>query len=77
MSEVSSGQHPRNSENKGRNQFFNLMRDTGFSQSELARRVSVHPNTVSKWSTGQSRMPGAVIAYLKLYRDVKALIERD
>lgn len=44
------------------------------SQAELAVRVSVHENTVSKWMTGKTSVPGAVIAYLRLYRDVKALL---
>jgi hypothetical protein len=47
----------------------------GWSQAELARRVDVHVNTVSKWMTGKSRVPGAVLAYVRLSIKVKGLLD--
>lgn len=48
-----------------------LMRLCGFNKAELARRVDVHPNTVTKWCDGTTRVPGAVVAYLGLYATLK------
>lgn len=47
----------------------------GWSQAELARRVDVHPNTVSGWSTGRTNVPGPVRAYLELAVKAKGLLE--
>ena len=58
---------------KNENLCAKLLAGCGFNQSELAKRISVHPNTVSKWANG-ARMPGSVIAYLKLYADVRVLL---
>jgi len=45
----------------------------GWSQAKFARIIQTHPNTVSKWMTGQARIPGAVKAYLELARGIRAL----
>ena len=46
--------------------FRDLMRDSGLSHTEIARRLEVHPNTVSAWGCGRHRVPVAVLAYLDL-----------
>lgn len=38
----------------------------GWSRGELARRLGIHRNTVSAWSTGKAPIPGPVAAYLDL-----------
>jgi len=53
--------------------FPGLLGETGLTGAELAKRVDVHPNTVSQWKTGAVEPPGAVIAYLDLLAKVKAL----
>lgn len=45
----------------------------GWSQATFAARIKTHPNTVSKWATGQTEVPGAVAAYLELAMAVRAL----
>jgi DNA-binding transcriptional regulator YiaG len=52
-----------------------LLTASGFSRVELAQRVEVHINTVDRWCNGASAAPGAVIAYLTLYTQVKDLLE--
>lgn len=46
--------------------FPKLLAETGLSGADLARRVGVHPSTVSSWVKGSAKPPGAVIAYLRL-----------
>lgn len=46
----------------------------GWSQAELAKRLGVHKNTVSKWATGQTHLPGPVNAYLNLAVKVRRLL---
>ncbi|MBI1620349.1 helix-turn-helix domain-containing protein [Aquamicrobium zhengzhouense] len=46
------------------------------SQSGFAKLVYVHRNTVSKWATGQAKIPGPVIAYLDLADGVMALTKQ-
>lgn len=58
---------------KGR--FEMLMNDSELSQSELARRIEVSPNTVSNWATGKTKVPGAVLAYLTLLVRVKGALD--
>ncbi|WP_039189893.1 helix-turn-helix domain-containing protein [Aureimonas altamirensis] len=48
----------------------------GVTQSGFAELVYVHPNTVSKWVTGQAKVPGPVVAYLDLADGVMALTRR-
>jgi hypothetical protein len=38
----------------------------GLKQTEFARLVQVSPRTVSLWATGESPMPGPVLAYLRV-----------
>ncbi len=52
-----------------------LMESTGLSASDLAKRVDVHPNTVTNWRTGKTEVPGAVIAYLTLLLRIKQIAE--
>ena len=64
----------------GRNQhlgeFGRLFRACGLSQGDLARLTDTHVNTVSRWNTGKSVPPGAVLAFLRLYRDVQSILGR-
>jgi DNA-binding transcriptional regulator YiaG len=48
---------------------------SGLTQAELADRCEVHINTVSRWATGKTPTPGAVISYLALYSRVRDLLE--
>ena len=57
-------------------QFKQRLRDIHVSQSGFAKLVYVHPNTVSKWATGQAAIPGPVIAYLDLAEAVMTLTDR-
>lgn len=50
------------------------MQAAGLSSAELARRLDVHPNTVSRWSTGVTEPGPGVMAYLELYAKVKSLV---
>lgn len=52
-----------------------LLETAKLTGAELARRVDVHPNTVSNWTSGKSDPPGAVIAYLELLIKVRALAQ--
>lgn len=54
-------------------QFKQRLKDLHVSQAGFARLVYVHENTVSKWATGQAKIPGPVIAYLDLADGVMAL----
>lgn len=47
----------------------------GWSQTDLAEYVDVHPNTVSSWMTGRHVIPGAVLAYVTLAVRVKMLVK--
>jgi len=60
--------------NKNLNQFERLLAASGLSQAELARRIEVHPNTVSKWATGAVKAPGPVRAYLRLFAAVRGAV---
>ena len=57
-------------------QFKQRLRDLHVSQSGFAKLVYVHDNTVSKWATGQAKIPGPVIAYLDLADGVMALTSK-
>ncbi|TDR28914.1 helix-turn-helix domain-containing protein [Aquamicrobium defluvii] len=57
-------------------QFKRRLADLHVSQSGFAKLVYVHENTVSKWATGQARIPGPVIAYLDLADGVMAMTEK-
>lgn len=57
-------------------QFKQRLKDIHVTQAGFASLVNVHPNTVSKWVTGQAKIPGPVIAYLDLADGVMALTNR-
>jgi transcriptional regulator with XRE-family HTH domain len=38
----------------------------GWSQAEFARRIDVHPNTVSAWVNDKPSISGPALAFLKL-----------
>jgi len=52
--------------------FRSLMGAVGLSGADLARRIDVSENTVSGWMVAHHEPPGAVLAYLRLLRDVRA-----
>jgi len=39
-----------------------ILDEIGWSQSELCRRVKIHPNTLSRWE----EIPGSIEAYVML-----------
>lgn len=47
-------------------QFLRLRERAGLSNRQVAAKCEVHETTVSRWSTGDAEVPGAVIAYLRL-----------
>lgn len=49
------------------------LKELGWRGADLARKLDVHPNAVSKWRTGKSPVPGYAAAYLKLALAVKRL----
>ena len=55
------------------NQFGLLIAACGMTQSELAKRLGIHPNTVTNWAKGKP-MPGPAVAYMRLYAKVKDLL---
>jgi len=50
-----------------------ILNELGWSKAELARRVNIHPGTISRWK----EVPGPVAAYLSLYRDLRELLENS
>lgn len=46
----------------------------GWSQRAFADRIDVDPDTVSRWATDKSEMPGAAVAYLNLAVRVRDLL---
>lgn len=58
-------------------QLADLLVELHWTGAELARRVDVHPNTVSHWLQGHAKggVPGAVMAYLRLYVRVRQLLD--
>jgi transcriptional regulator with XRE-family HTH domain len=54
-----------------------MLAELDWTGAELARRVDVHPNTVSHWLQGHAKggVPGAVMAYLRLYLRVRRLLD--
>ena len=49
------------------------LKELGWSQADLAKKLSVHPNTVSGWMTGRLALPRYAIAYLNLALSVERL----
>lgn len=52
-----------------------VLKQVGWSGSELSRRVGVSLSTAYKWLGGTSRTPRSVFAYLELILEVRRLIE--
>jgi len=52
-----------------------LLHDLDMKQAELAAAIEVTPRTVSLWTTGKARVPGAVFAYLELLKKVRTLAQ--
>lgn len=50
------------------------LRDLRWSQTELARRVRVHPSSVTRW-INEDNVPGPVVAYLDLARQMRKLTD--
>lgn len=48
--------------------FDDLLARSGLSRAELARRLRVHPATVSRWG---EEVPGYALAYLELYVSIR------
>lgn len=61
-----SRQHPQNDE------FKRLLMASGLSKASLGRKLDVHPNSISRWGSGQVEVPGPALAYLRLYVAVRA-----
>lgn len=50
------------------------LKELGWSQGELARRIKVKPNTVNRWVNKKTNCPEVVILYLRLLLDIHGLI---
>jgi len=59
----------------GQLEFLRALETLGWSQSKLAKRLSVHANSVSAWATGKTPVPGPVRAYLRIALKAKGLME--
>ena len=46
----------------------------GWSQAQFADKIGVHPNTVSKWTTGKTEIPGPVSAFMTLATTLKRML---
>lgn len=53
-------------------EFQRLLAASGLSKASLGRKLAVHPNTISRWGSGQVEVPGPALAYLRLYVAVRA-----
>jgi len=54
-----------------------FLKELGWRGSELARRVSASRNTVSRWVTGKTDIPGTVVAYVGIMLTLKrAMVEK-
>ena len=58
--------------------FSDKLRILGWSQNELARRLGLHVNTVSRWglSTARSEIPRYAVAYVDLALELRGVRER-
>lgn len=50
-----------------------MLHELGWSQAEFSRRIDTHRNVVSRWVKGHTRVPGAVLAYLRLVVKLKRI----
>ena len=48
--------------------YLDMLAELGWTQSELARRLDIHRNSVSKW---KGDAPGYALAYLELALAIK------
>jgi len=48
-----------------------ILKEIGWTQVELCRRMEIHPSTASKWD----KVPVPVAAYLELACQVRKLLE--
>lgn len=53
-------------------EFLEGLKALGWSKAELARRLGIHPNSVSKWD----RPPQYAMAYVRLALEVRAFCKR-
>lgn len=53
-------------------EFQRLLAASGLSKASLGRKLDVHPNTISRWGSGQVEVPGPALAYLRLYAAARA-----
>lgn len=60
-----SSRHPQDGD-LDHKQFRAALKRLGWSHAELARRVDVHANTVSRWLAPGGQIPGPAIAYVAL-----------
>ena len=51
------------------------LKDLRWSQAELARRIKVEKNTVSRWINKKTECPEVVILYLELLTRVQGLLK--
>jgi transcriptional regulator with XRE-family HTH domain len=52
------------------------LNDFGWSQAELAKRLKVHPNTVTKWVNDRKPVPQSVILWVNALSELRALHAR-
>lgn len=57
---------PKPSPTAGKDELASLLHKLKWSGLELKRRVGVSPASVYKWLKGETRVPGSVLAYLRL-----------
>lgn len=55
-------------------QLVDAMKTLGWPQAELARRLHVHVNTVSAWSTGKAKVPAYAAEYLRVLLVAKEIL---
>lgn len=58
-----------------RDEFESALKQAEISGAELARRCGIYPQAVSRWRTGQTKVPGPVAAYLRLLIATKTAIQ--
>lgn len=61
----------------GKSELLGLLKDLRWRTADLTRAVEVEKNTGYRWTSGKARVPGSVLAYLRLLRDVLAIGDRN